>query len=332
MSRRLPGLGAMRTFEAAARHLSFSRAAEELGVTPAAVSHLVRELEDQLRLKLFERTTRAVRPTRAGEILAEAVDEALDGIGRAVARLSDAEGRPHLTVSAAPSFAAKWLVPRLDRFLSRAPDVEVRVDVSPRLVDLAREDVDVGIRYGTGNYPGLEVDRLFGETVVPVCSPALMRGPRPLRHPRDLRHHTLVHVDWQARGEIWPTWQMWLLAMGVSDIDTSGGIHFDLGSLAIQAAIDGQGVALGDGSLIAPDLAAGRLVKPFDLSLEAGRRFAYFLVTAPQALERPLVATFRTWVLEEVAAMEKPALQPGPAAVGRGRKRRANAPATRSRR
>jgi LysR family glycine cleavage system transcriptional activator len=306
MSQRLPALGALRTFEAAARHLSFTRAAEELSVTPAAVSHLVRGLEDQLRVKLFQRTSRIVRLTHAGEILRTAVADALDGIGRAVARLREADGRPRLMVTSSPSFAAKWLVPRLDRFLERVPGVDVRIDVSQRLIDFAREDVDIGVRFGTGDYPGLRVDRLFTESVFPVCSPRLLKGRWPLRHPQDLRHHTLIHVDWDAQGGTWPTWQMWMRAAGVTDVDATRGIHFGQTSLAIQAAMDGQGVALGDSSLVAGDLAAGHLVQPFELTLTAPPQFAYFIVSPHATAGRPLIKAFREWLLEEAAAMSKP--------------------------
>ncbi|HTO83877.1 MAG TPA: transcriptional regulator GcvA [Methylomirabilota bacterium] len=302
----LPALGALRTFEAAARHLSFTRAADELAVTPAAVSHLVRELEDRLRVPLFRRTSRVVQLTPAGEILRAAVAEALAGIGRAVARLRETDGKPRLSVTAAPSFAIKWLVPRLNKFLEQAPEADVRVEVSHHLTDFGREDMDIGVRFGTGSYPELRVDRLFAETVTPVCSPKLMRGKRPLRHPRDLRHHTLIHVDWQALGETWPTWQMWMQAAGVTDVDPTRGIHFGHGMMAIQAAIDGQGVALGDASLAHADLAAGRLVRPFDLTLKAPPQFAYWIVTPHRTAERPLVQAFREWLLAEAAAMQEP--------------------------
>ncbi|MGH6753699.1 MAG: LysR family transcriptional regulator, partial [Bradyrhizobium sp.] len=199
----IPGLGGLRGFEAAARHSSFTKAAAELGVTPAAVSHLVRELEDQLGVKLFARTSRVVRLTPAGEILRHAAAEAIDGVGRAVARLREAAGRPRLMVTSSPSFAAKWLVPRLDRFLLQNPEADVRIEVSQRLIDFVREDVDIGIRFGKGDYPGLLADRLFEDMVFPVCSPKLLKGKYPLRQPRDLRHHTLIHVDWNALDDTW---------------------------------------------------------------------------------------------------------------------------------
>lgn len=310
MRRQLPGLRSFRTFEAAARHLSFTRAADELGVTPAAVSYLVRELEAQLRVKLFERTSRVVRLTSAGELLNAAVGEALDGIGNAVARLRESDGQLRLNVTATPSFAIKWLSPRLDRFLERVPDLDLRIDMSRHVVDFAREEMDIGIRFGPGNYPGLRVDRLFAETVVPVCSPKLLKGKRPLRHPRDLRQHTLIHVDWQAAGETWPTWQMWMDSAGVSGVNATRGIHFRDGVLAIQAAVDGQGVALGDWSLAAADIAAGRLVRPFELTLKAPPRFAYWIITPPRNTEKPLVNAFRDWLLAEASAMQQEATRP----------------------
>jgi LysR family transcriptional regulator, glycine cleavage system transcriptional activator len=310
MRRQLPGLRSFRTFEAAARHRSFTRAADELGVTPAAVSYLVRELEAELRMKLFERTSRVVRLTAAGEILGAAVGEALGGIADAVARLRESDGQLRLNVTATPSFAIKWLSPRLDRFLERVPDLDLRIDMSRQVVDFAREDMDIGIRFGPGDYPGLRVDRLFAETVGPVCSPKLLKCKHPLRHPRDLRHHTLIHVDWQALGETWPTWQMWMQSAGVSGINATRGIHFRDGVLAIQAAVDGQGVALGDWSLAAADIDAGRLVRPFELTLKAPPRFAYWIITPQRNTEKPLVNAFRDWLLEEAAAMQQEAARP----------------------
>ncbi len=290
----------MRTFEAAARHLSFTRAAGELGVTPAAVSSQVRELEGQLGARLFHRTSRAVRPTRAGAALQAAVAEALDLVAGAVARVrEEARGHRALAVTTSASFAAKWLVPRLERFRRLHPEAELRVDVSDRLVDFAREDLDVGIRFGDGAYPGLRTERLFEEEVFPVCSPALLAGAHPLRQPGDLRHHALLHVDWQAPGESWPDWRTWLLAAGAAGVDATRGVRFSHTMSAVQAALAGQGVALGNTSLVADDLAAGRLVRPFDLRLKGSPQFAYHLVVPRATADRPLVRAFRDWVLAE---------------------------------
>lgn len=305
MQTRLPGLGALSTFEAAARHQSFTRAAEELRVTPAAVSYLVRELEAQLKVKLFQRTKRAVRLTQAGEILHATVSGALDSIGRAVERVRSMDGHPRLKVTATPGFAMKWLVPRLNGFLERFPDVDVRVDMSKRPVDFARDDMDLAIRFGDGKYPGLEVEKLISDKVFPICSPKLLKGPKSLRHPRDLRHFTLIHVDWQAQGATWPTWQMWMTAAGLTGVDATRGIHFDQSVMAIQAAIDGQGVALGDSSLTAVDLAQERLVRPFELAISAPAQFAYWIVVPPHTADQPLVAAFRDWLRSEAAMMDQ---------------------------
>jgi LysR family glycine cleavage system transcriptional activator len=297
MVQRLPSLLALRMFEVAARHLSFTRAAGELNVTPAAVSHQVRALEAELGVKLFIRTSRSVRLTRAGEDLKRAVADGQSTNGIAVAQMRRPDGRRTLTVTASPSFAAKWLVPRLERFRLLQPEIDVRIDVSEHLVDFGREEADIGIRFGTGAYPGLRADQLSDETVFPVCSPRLLRGAHPLRHPRDLRHHTLIHDEWQSQGPTWPHWRMWLLAAGVEGIDASRGLQFSLYSLCVQAAIDGQGVVLGNTSLVAYDLAAGRLVRPFELALKV--QFAYYVVSPRSTSELPLVKAFREWLLAE---------------------------------
>jgi LysR family transcriptional regulator, glycine cleavage system transcriptional activator len=294
-------LAALRGFEAAARHLSFTRAAAELNVTPAAVSHAIRELELDLKIRLFERSSRVVRLTAAGETLSRAVAEGLGTIGRAVQRLRAADGRPKLMVTTSPSLAAKWLVPRLDGFLAQHPNVDVRIDVSQRLADFGEDGVDIGIRFGTGEYPGLVVERLFEESVFPVCSPNLLKSRHPLREPRDLKHHTLIHIDWDAQWATWPNWAMWLRAAGAPEVDATRGLHLSQTSLALQAALDGHGVALGDSTLVADDLAARRLVRPFSMALKGPAQFAYHLVHAPQRSEEPLIKAFRKWILQEVA-------------------------------
>ncbi|MEZ5831756.1 MAG: transcriptional regulator GcvA [Dongiaceae bacterium] len=294
-------LAALRGFEAAARHLSFTRAAAELSVTPAAVSHAIRELELDLKVRLFERSSRVVRLTQAGETLSRAVAEGLGTIGRAVQRLRAVDARPKLMVTTSPSLAAKWLVPRLDGFLEQYPDVDVRIDVSQRLADFAEDGVDIAIRFGTGDYPGLIVEKLFEESVFPVCSPALLKSKHPLKEPRDLRHHTLVHIEWDAQWATWPNWAMWLRAAGAPEVDATRGLHLSQTSLALQAALDGHGVALGDSTLVADDLAARRLVRPFSMALKGPSQFAYHLVHAPRRSEEPLIKAFRKWILDEVA-------------------------------
>lgn len=302
MLRHIPGLQALKAFDAAARALNFTKAAEQLNVTPAAISHQIKELEDQLGVSLFQRTSRTMHLTRAGQILRTGVGEALDQLTRALQRIHEIDNQSQIRVSASPSIAAKWLVPRLERFLVLKPGADVRVDVSSTLTDFDRDAIDVAIRFGQGSYAGLHADRLFADVVFPVCSPALLKSRKPIREPRDLLQYTLIHMDWEAQGAVWPNWRMWMQAAGVAGFDDRRGLHFSHSSLAIQAALDGQGVALGDSSLIADDLAAGRLVKPFDLSLKSPPQFAYYFICPPETADRPIVMAFRDWILAEAAA------------------------------
>ena len=304
-----PGLRALRAFDASARHLSFSKAAAEMHVTPAAISHQIKELEQQTGVELFTRTSRRMKLTKAGDILFEAVRDTLETLSGALNRMRRIANTNQLKVSSSPSIAAKWLVPRLDRFLETIPGADVRVDVSATAVDFAREDVDVAIRFGPGKYPGLRVDLLFQDRVFPVCSPEIITKSKPLNHPRDLLKHTLIHLDWEAQGSPWPNWRMWMLAAGIKDFDDRAGMHFGQTSLAVQAAIDGHGVALGDSNLVADDLASGRLVKPFELSLKAPADFAYFVISPLETSEQPMVKAFRDWCITEARATESSAYQ-----------------------
>ena len=299
MIEQFPGLRTLRAFDAAARHLSFTRAADDMGVTPAAISNQIKELEDQLGVELFIRTSRTMRLTREGEILRVASAESLETLAKALHRIKRLENRNQIRVSSTPSVAAKWLVPRLDGFLSAFPSADVRIDVSNTLVDFERDDVDVAIRFGAGKYPGLRADLLFQDSLSPVCSPTVITRDKPLQVPRDLLRHTLIHLDWQASGSPWPNWRMWMQAAGIKEFDDKRGLHFGQTSLTIQAAIDGQGVALGDSNLVADDLAAGRLVKPFELSLKAPDAFSYFVITRLNTADAPLVNAFRDWCLAE---------------------------------
>jgi LysR family transcriptional regulator, glycine cleavage system transcriptional activator len=304
MIEHFPGLRTLRAFDAAARNLSFTRAAEEMGVTPAAISNQIAELEDQLGLTLFIRTSRSMRLTREGEILSVASAESLETLAKALHRLKRLENRNQIRVTSTPSVAAKWLVPRLDNFLEAFPSADVRIDVSNTLVDFDRDDVDVAIRFGAGKYPGLRADLLFNDTLSPVCSPSIITKDKPLQVPKDLLRHTLIHLEWQAQGSPWPNWRMWMQAAGIRDFDEKRGLHFGQTSLTIQAAIEGQGVALGDSNLVADDLAAGRLVKPFDLSLKAPDAFSYFLITRLDTKDAPMVNAFRDWCLLEARQTE----------------------------
>jgi LysR family glycine cleavage system transcriptional activator len=297
MTRRLPPLNSLRAFEAAARHLSFTRAAEELHVTPAAISHQIKALEDHLGVKLFRRLSRAVLLTEAGQACVAGLSDAFDRMAVALERLRAQECSGSLTVSTSPALAAKWLVPRLERFQQLHPEIDVRVSAAMRLVDFAREDVDVAIRYGPGSYPGLLAELLLTNEVVPVCAPALVEGARPLRTPQDLRHHALLHDDTSTSDGAYPNWPMWLRAAGLEDIDPSRGPRFDYPGLVLDAAAAGRGVALALSTVAAADLAAGRLVTPF--AVAAPTPFAYYVVCPEATAERPKVAAFRRWLRAE---------------------------------
>lgn len=300
-----PGLRSLRAFDAAARHLSFTKAAAEMNVTPAAISHQIRELEDQIGATLFTRTSRTMALTREGDILLAASTEAIDSLSVALQRIRKLKNHKQLRLSASPSIAAKWLVPRLERFLAKMPGADVRLDVSHTPVDFERDGIDVAIRFGEGKYPGTHIDLLFHDHVFPVCSPKLMHGATPLKTPRDLLKHPLIHLDWEAQGLAWPNWRMWMAAAGIRDFDETAGLHFGQTSLAVQAAIDGQGVALGDSNLVADDLAAGRLVKPFELSLKAPPQFSYWVLSPLEWADAPMVKAFREWILSEAAETSK---------------------------
>ncbi len=294
MTRQLPPLNAVRAFEAAARQLSFTRGAAELGVTQAAVSHQVRVLEEFLERRLFRRLPRALQLTDEGQLYFAAAREALERLDVATRRLFESRETGTLTVSVLPSFAARWLVPRLGRFRARHPEIDVRVAPDPALADFARGDVDVGIRYGLGHYRGLRSDRLLDEEVFPVCSPTLQAGEHPLQQPGDLVHHTLLH-DETREG-----WRSWLRAASLETVDPDRGPIFVDSSMLVQAAVEGQGVALARRVLAEEDLSDGRLIRAFEQPLAAD--FAYYLVCPRADAKQPRVAAFRSWLLEEAAA------------------------------
>lgn len=295
MARSLPSLNGLRAFEAAARHLSFTRAAEELHVTQAAVSHQIKGLEERLGMRLFRRLNRALMLTDEGQRLFPAVRDAFERLAEAVEGLRARDTAGPLTVSVLPSFAAKWLVPRLSRFQERFPDIDLRITALERLVDLARDDVDVAIRFGSGTWRGVHAEMILADRVTPVCSPALAQQ---LRDPADLAHVTLLHETMEPMRNF-PDWAAWLQAAGVNGVDVSRGLRFSHTHILLQAAIDGRGIALGQAPLAADDLAAGRLIAPFALSLPVG--YAYYLVYLPEAAERPKIKAFREWVLAEMA-------------------------------
>ena len=298
MNGHLPPLSALRAFEAAARLKSFSKAAAELNVTPAAISHQIHTLEADLGVKLFDRRSRAVELTASARLLLPGLSDAFAGIQASVRRLRAHNDTGMVTVTASPSIAGKWLVPRLHRFQEQHPAIDVRLSATDNLVDLTRGDFDMGIRYGTGRYSGLHVELLLGNEVFPACSPRLLETGPPLRTPEDLRHHQLIHIDQATdRYPLVPTWAMWLKAAGVGDIATTSGLTFSMGHMAMDAAIAGHGVVLAYSTLAEADITAGRLVRLFSLALPD--LFSYYIVTAPGALERPKVRAFRDWLRQE---------------------------------
>lgn len=301
MPRRIAPLNALRAFEAAARHLSFTKAAEELNVTPAAISHQIKALEDYCAAPLFRRLTRALLLTDRGQAALPALREGFDMLAAASRQLARPVEDHILTVSAAPSIAGKWLVARLERFRVRHPEIDVRLDASNLVTDFDRDGVDLVIRYGAGSYPGLHVEPLFPISAFPVCSPALLETGPPLKVPGDLARHTLLHVDWTSQSATWPSWRMWLLAAGVQGVDAERGPRFNDAGFVIQTAIAGQGVALATDVLAADDLAAGRLVRPFEFTVPVD--FGYFIVCPGDKAEIPKVAAFAAWLHEEAALM-----------------------------
>lgn len=300
--RRLPPLTSIRAFEAAARHLNFEKAGDEIAVTASAVGQQVKALEAWLGQPLFSRLpSKGVALTGVGERYAAALTPLLDQLNEATARALRPASSRVLTVSTLPSFAANWLIPRLGSLKARFPDLEVRVGISTNRTDFDREDVDVVVRFGRGEWAGMRSDLLLEETFFPVCSTALVGDPaRPLGEPSDLRHHTLLHEIVENVPD-YVTWDYWLKAVGVEGIDTSRGPRFPHTFLSLQAAASGQGVALATSVLIGDYLKAGRLVRPFRHEVKGQHQ--YYIVCPQAWADRPAIADFRTWMLEEAAAM-----------------------------
>ena len=295
MSRRLPPLNALRAFETAARHLSFSRAAEELHVTPAAISHQIKQLEESLGIQMFRRQGRSILLTEAGQAALPSLRDGFERLTLGVEAALSHGTRGTLSVTVAPSFAAKWLVPRLEAFAERHSDISVRISASMGLADFKSGEFDVGIRFGGGDYPGLAAHKIFAEESTPLCSPALCAGGR-LQEPGDLQHFTLIHDDSGPDQPAALDWQTWLRTAGAPQVDAKGGLRFDHADHALQAAIDGAGVVLGRVSLAARDIAEGRLVRPFDLTIPFP--FAYYLVYPITMDGVPKVQAFAQWVIE----------------------------------
>jgi LysR family glycine cleavage system transcriptional activator len=293
MLRRLPQLNALKAFEAAARHESFTRAAEELCVTQGAVSHQVKGLEASLGIKLFNRERQRLIITEAGREYLAVLRDAFDRIAVGTERLVQRQNAGVLTVSTSPDFAAKWLVHRLGRFAEAHPSIDLRVSATLHHVDFAREDIDLAVRHGEGNWSGLDMVRLCSEQLFAVCSPKLLSGRQRLRVPSDVMKFPLLHLDDRK------DWSRWLEAAGVPGATVSHGPVLNRASMVIDAAVDGQGLALARTTLAAWDLINGRLVRPFSEALRLTK--SYWIVCSKATAALPKIATFRDWLLAEAA-------------------------------
>jgi LysR family glycine cleavage system transcriptional activator len=299
MTSRLPSLNGLRAFEAAARHLSFTNAATELNVTQTAISHQIRRLEEELGIRLFVRQNRALALTPQAKDYLPGVRAAFNDLRLATDRLLRKDNDHVLTVSTLASLAAKWLLPRLSAFQEAHPGIDVRITTSTALVDFKAGDVDAAIRYGRGHWPGVRADWLTADELFPVCSPALLTGNRPLRSPQDLADHTLLHTS----GVYDDDWRLWLTAAGLpADISKLPGLTFDLILMTVQAALDGIGVAMGRTSYVEADIAKGRLVVPFKITLPTDAGF--YLVSPEGRTDPPKLAAFRQWLA--ASAQNKP--------------------------
>ncbi len=322
MTFRLPPLNALRAFEAAARHMSFKNAAQELSVTPTAVSHQIKLLEEFLEVPLFNRLTRALELTPQGEAMLPKVREGLACFAAAVETTRHQVNTGRLVVVLPPSFATRWLVPRLRSFALAQPSINLHVIRSNKAIDgdqvsgpasfddeveLRAEDAMVVIRFGRGGYTGFQVDRMFGSDYIAVCSPKLVAEDPPLRVPEDMRRQVLLHDETVHSARAGSGWDEWLKLAGVQGVDGQAGPHFSDSGMAYVAALDGLGVALASKPLVANAIAQGRLVAPFDIAVS--QNFAYYLLVPDVWAHRPAVQAFRTWLLDEARAEES-----GPAA------------------
>jgi LysR family glycine cleavage system transcriptional activator len=309
---RLPPLNALRVFEAAARHLSFKEAANELSITQAAVSHQIKSLEDYLGVQLFKRAGRGVQLTEAARAALPRLRDGFDALAAAVETIHVRADETDLQITAPPVFTARWLMPRLIDFQKQEPKIDVRVVALSKMVDagaldsaalishldLRSDTSGVEIHLGAGEYPGHRADRLFGVSTVVVASPELVKGDRPIQEPADLASHTLLHddaMDLVAQGH---AWEKWLEVAGVSDkVDGTRGPHFSSNILSLEAASQKLGIALALRPLVDADLASGRLCAPFNVELKP--RSAYYLVCPEVIAERPAVVAFRKWLLKQ---------------------------------
>jgi DNA-binding transcriptional LysR family regulator len=295
--RALPSLDLLRGFEAAARNLSFTRAAEELFITQSAVSRQVKTIEDHLGVTLFARRHRALQLTEAGHDLYRATAQALRQLSDAAAKIRERGAVRTLTVTATIGFASLWLIPRLADFRSQRPDIDIRIAANNRMLDLEHEGIEIAVRYCASKAAPAGATKLFGEVVLPVCSPALVTPAAPLATPQDLRHHILLHYEGPDGVTPWLSWTVWLETMQLAELKPAGSLRFSQYDQTIQAAIDGQGVALGTSPLVRQPIRQGKLIAPLEKKSESSR--AYYLITSADAAERPEVKDFAAWLLRQ---------------------------------
>lgn len=296
-------LNAMRAFEASARRQSFAAAAQELNVTPAAVGQLVRSLEEWLGAPLFHRNPAGrmrLVPTQLAQQALPDIRAGFDRLSIGMARLKEGSASGVLTVTVSPAFAAKWLLARIDRFQKKHPDTDVRLDTSLKLVDFIAQSIDIGVRYGRGEWPGLTAEKLMDEEVYPVCSPAFLKQHR-LRKPTDLLGKLLIHDQSVDSHAGFVTWDVWLEHAGATGVANKRGMRINNSAAVLQAAIDGHGVALGRSVMARDDIAAGRLVRLFP-KIVCPSRLAYYVVYRPECSSLTRLKAFRDWLMREAAA------------------------------
>ncbi len=306
MRRRLPALNSLRAFASAGRHLSFQKAARELSVTPAAISHQIRHLEEDLGVKLFRRFVRKLQLTDSGQALLPDVASAFDRLGAAIERWQAREEGGPLTITALPTFTYRWLAPRLQRFQAAHAEFDIRVEVSGRLVDFTRDDADVGIRHGFGSWPGIEAIHLFEDRFTPLIAPHVLESGPPLNKPADLLQFPLLREIGPEHQE----WEIWFRAAGVVPQRFARAAMFDSSQLAVQAAVSGLGVALAHPDFFRDEIRSGILVQPFPFEGRNGK--SYYLVYGQGRGDRPKVAAFREWLLRENTAFKAESAPPQP--------------------
>jgi len=299
--RQLPPLKSLRAFEATARHLSFSKAADELNVTAGAISQQVKVLEEYLGIKLFSRKNRKIMLTQEALVGLPHLTNGLDKLAEGIGAIRDYQKDKPLTITLPPTFAARWLMPRLTGFQKLHPEIDVRIDATYKVVDIINDDIDAGIRFGTGDYPEIDSDFLFSQEIILVCSPALLEQGGKLEKPEDLENFSLLHCDFHitSSSQTQPDWDMWFDMVGVDSVDSSRGVYFGQHDLLVQAAIEGQGVALVASISASKALEEGLLIQPFESQISLDH--SYYFICSKAKSKLPRIQAFRTWLLDEVA-------------------------------